>query len=108
MKLPIPIPTIGQNLTDGIEKMKKRIKTILKARENLSVAYGILEFCKQSLIQLLSEYVDFELDIIYQHGDGFVLLDIESGLNIAPLDDCINVIIEQGHLTREKFLEYCI
>lgn len=78
-------------------------KKIIKQREKLTVAYGVLEFHRQLLVQMMSDQTEFQIDILWQPGDGFVALDIESGSTLAPLDECINIIQEKGVLTREDF-----
>lgn len=88
--------------------MDDKIKMITKARENLSVAYGVFEFRRQILVQLMSDFTDFEIDIIWQLGDGFVVLDIDSGLSLVPLDTCIRIIEEHGKLTRDEFKNHRI
>jgi hypothetical protein len=88
--------------------MNKNIKTIFEAREKLTIAHGVFEFRRQILTQLLSRYAEFKIDIIWQPGDGFTVLDVESGFHIIPLDICIKIIEEQKTLTRKEFLNYCI
>jgi hypothetical protein len=83
-------------------------KLISNAKEKLTVAYSTFEFYRQELILLLSEHTDFEIDIIFQPGDGFTVLDVESGSDLAPLDTCIRIIKKEGNLTREEFKNHCI
>ena len=88
--------------------MGRTINTIIKQRKKLTIAHGAFEFQRQLLVQLLSGHTVFQIDILWQPGDGFVVLDVESGSDLVPLDDCIRIIEEEGTLTRKEFKNHCI
>lgn len=88
--------------------MRKNIHTISQAKNELENSFNRYEFCRTDFVRLISEKTDFEIDIIWQLGDGFTVLDVKSGLYVAPLDICIEIIEEKGILTHEDFMNQCI
>lgn len=51
----------------------------------------------------INKYAEFEADIVYQESDGFTVLNVDSNLCVAPLDECLRIIKEKGILTVEDF-----
>lgn len=88
--------------------MRKNIYTISQAKNELENSFNRYEFCRMDFARLISEKTDFDVDVIWQASDGFTVLDVESGLYVAPLDICIEIIEEKGILTREDFRDQCI
>ncbi|HOG38253.1 MAG TPA: hypothetical protein PLD95_02160 [bacterium] len=84
------------------------ITMIEKQREKLTIAYGVLEFHRQLLTQLMSSKTEFEIDIIPRPSGGFVVLDVESNSIVAPLDACIDIILKKGYLVRKDFFNISI
>ena len=51
--------------------------------------------------KILSDKIDFEFDIFYQPGDGFVIHD--SDIGNAPLAPCLVVIHSKGKLSEDDY-----
>lgn len=64
--------------------------------------------CVAELQEYLKDKVDFEFSIDHQPSDGHMLLNVESGMKIAPVADCLSIIYSKGHLSEDDHEDICI
>jgi len=76
--------------------------------KKLEAAHNKYGEAKDDVLKYISKHADFETYIVYQPGDGFTLLAVESNLLLAPLDICLKIIDEKGVLTFDEFRKNCI
>lgn len=66
------------------------------------------EVSVKELEDWLRDKVDFDFAVDYQPADGIMIVDLESGINIAPAGECLSVIYRKGNLSREDHKKLCI
>jgi len=52
------------------------------------------------------DYIKFDFHLQWQPSDGWTVTDGE--INVAAIDDCLNIIKKKGELTFKDFLNICI
>lgn len=77
--------------------------------QQLNTAYSNYNDTIKKVESFLISKVEFEFKILYQQGDGHVILDIgsDSG-DLAPLDICLDIIDNKGKLTHKEFKKFSI
>jgi hypothetical protein len=79
----------------------QKLSKLVKARRSYESAV-------EEMASSLSGKIQFEYGIEHQLSDGFVLLDVESGMHVSPLADCISVIYTKGALSSVDHRRLCI
>lgn len=74
-----------------------------KLLKNLEDSFKSHSEARVKMKTWIQQYTDFEIEVVWQPGDGFTVLAIESGLNVAPLETCLKIIEEKGILTLDEF-----
>lgn len=82
----------------SLKQKDKAVKRLYDARSKYDGVVGSIE-------SELSDYIDFDFSITYHHSDGFAIVAFD---NCAPLESCIDVILQSGLLTASSFLKICI
>ncbi len=80
-----------------MEKIEDRLK---KLYEKVEAEIEIAE-------RQIRNKVKFDFSIVHQIGDGVCILNNDTD-QVAPLDDCMRIIRENGKLTFQDFNKYSI
>lgn len=83
------------------------MKAVINSYNKLREARRKYDSAVEKIYSLIRDKVEFNCYVIYQPGDGHVLLSEDDSRN-APLLWCLNVIEEKGKLTYDDYLRLTI
>lgn len=76
-----------------MKALSRAINSLISKHKDYVTATGVVE-------AKLTSHIEFEFGVENLPGDGFCILHVEHSI-VAPLDACVKIIQDNGHLTAE-------